>query len=75
MLLCGGVHQAIMLEKSRVVRRSEGEPTFHVLYQMLAGIDATLRYAVAFHRYLLNVKATLIIYFLLFSMNLSCKLN
>ena len=32
-----------MLEKCRLVRRPEGEPSFHVLYQMLAGIDMTLR--------------------------------
>ena len=34
-----------MLEKSRLVRRPEGEPTFHVFYQMLAGLDSNLRYA------------------------------
>jgi len=36
-----------MLEKNRLVRRPEGEPSFHVFYQMLAGIDSTLRFDTA----------------------------
>ena len=32
-----------MLEKRRLVHRPEGEPSFHVFYQMLAGIDSALR--------------------------------
>ena len=35
--------QVLMLEKSRLVQRPEGEPSFHILYHFLAGIDATLR--------------------------------
>ncbi|ELT98778.1 hypothetical protein CAPTEDRAFT_191825 [Capitella teleta] len=41
--IAGASVQVLMLEKSRVARRPEGEPTFHVFYQMLAGIDSTLR--------------------------------
>merc|ERR1712142_158412 len=29
--------QILMLDKSRIVRRPEGEPTFHAFYQMLSG--------------------------------------
>jgi len=36
-----------MLERARLVRRPEGEPTFHVFYQMLAGIDKNLRSALS----------------------------
>jgi len=32
-----------MFEKTRVVRRPEGEPTFHVFYQLLAGVESKLR--------------------------------
>ncbi len=35
--------QVLMLERTRITRRPEGEPTFHVFYQMLAGIDSQLR--------------------------------
>ena len=33
----------MMMEKSRIARRPEGEPTFHVFYQLLAGIEGQTR--------------------------------
>ncbi len=38
-----------MLDRLRIVKRPEGEPTFHVFYQMLAGLEAQLRSAHCAH--------------------------
>ncbi|XP_067133284.1 unconventional myosin-XVIIIa-like [Centruroides vittatus] len=35
--------QIFMLERTRVCRRPEGEPNFHVFYHLLAGIDESLK--------------------------------
>ncbi|XP_037068511.1 unconventional myosin-XVIIIa-like, partial [Pollicipes pollicipes] len=41
--VASGSVQVLMLERGRVVRRPEGEPNFHVFYQLLAGADPALR--------------------------------
>ncbi|KAF7992526.1 hypothetical protein HCN44_004870 [Aphidius gifuensis] len=35
--------QIFLLEKSRIGRRTNGDPTFHALYRLLAGAEGTLR--------------------------------
>lgn len=36
--------QAMLLEKTRVTRRPEGESTFNVFYYLMAGVDSSLRW-------------------------------
>ncbi|OAD57389.1 Unconventional myosin-XVIIIa [Eufriesea mexicana] len=35
--------QVLLLEKSRIGRRANGEPTFHAIYRLLAGAEGALR--------------------------------
>ena len=35
--------QILLLEKSRIGRRGNGDPTFHAVYRLLAGAEGTLR--------------------------------
>ncbi|XP_076756790.1 unconventional myosin-XVIIIa isoform X1 [Xylocopa sonorina] len=35
--------QVLLLEKSRIGRRSNGDPTFHAIYRLLAGAEGALR--------------------------------
>ena len=41
--MIGASLQVFLLEKSRICRRPEGEPTFHIFYHLLAGCDSELR--------------------------------
>lgn len=34
----------MLLEKTRVTRRPEGESTFNVFYYLMAGVDGSLRW-------------------------------
>ncbi|KAL2472850.1 Myosin-2 [Forsythia ovata] len=41
--ICGAKIQTFLLEKSRVVKLAQGERSYHIFYQLCAGVSSTLR--------------------------------